>query len=143
MTISDEEHIRRIERLKEYQYIKCDIEYYTLELQKTIEYKTTISHVLDGLPSGNIRKKPEDKWIDLMEYTDEIIEYLTKQIKNLKEELIELETIVDKLPARERSVIKGRYIAGMSFREIAKKLPLSDSSIYRAHNRGILLLELD
>lgn len=77
-----------------------------------------------------------------MEYTDEIIEYLIKQIKSLQEELINIETVVDKLPARERSVIKARYIAGMPFKEIAKELPLSERMIYHAHRNGIAELDV-
>lgn len=77
-----------------------------------------------------------------MEYSEEIIEYLGVQIKRLQEELKKFEKAVDKLPPRERSVIKGRYLANMQFKDIAKQLPLSDSSIYRAHNDGIAMLDM-
>lgn len=141
--ISEEEHLRRVERLKEYQYIKCDLEFYREELERTIEYKTTLTHVMDGLPSGNLRKQPEDKWLKLMEYEDEIIEYLAKQIQRQLKELKKFERVINNLPARERSVIRGRYIANKQFKEIAKMLPLSDRMIYHAHKNGVAELDAD
>lgn len=113
-----------------------------MELKRVYEYKTALTHFMDGQPTGNLKKKPEDKWVDLMEYIDEIIEYLGKQVKNMKEELIKFESVVNKLPARERTVIRARYIAGVSFKEIEKKLPLSERTIYHAHRNGIAQLDM-
>lgn len=77
-----------------------------------------------------------------MEYIDELVDYLSVQIERQIKELKKFEKVVDKLPARERSVIKGRYIANMEFKEIAKKLPYSDRTIYHAHRDGIAKLDM-
>ena len=114
-----------------------------MELKRTLEYKTALTHVIDGLPSGNLRKQPEDKWISLMKYEDEIIEYLKVQIKRQLNELKKFEKIINNLPAREKSVIRGRYIANMQFKEIAKMLPLSERTIYHAHKNGVAELDAD
>lgn len=125
-----------------YTYIKNDLDYYYQELVRVQDYKSAISHVLDGLPSGNVRKRPEEKWADLMDYTDEIIEYLGKQMGSLKRELEVLDSAIKKLPAREAAVLTARYITGRQFKDIAKDMPLSDRTIYHAHRNGVAEIEI-
>lgn len=104
--------------------------------------KTDLTHVLTGLPSSNVRRRPDENWIDLMDYTDEIIDYLKCTSGDMLERMKQVEQAIDKLPQRERTILTARYIRGLHFNEILKKLPCSERTMYMIHENGLKLLEI-
>lgn len=113
------------------------------ELEALQERKIGLSsQVLDGLPKGNVAPRIDTKWLDLMDYNDEIIDYLTLIVQDMKEDLEVVVGAVNKLPEREKAVLTARYIRGMSFREIEKIVPCTDRTMYNILRSGLELIEL-
>ncbi len=77
-----------------------------------------------------------------MDETQELVDYLHERATELLNELEAFERAVNKLPARERAVLVSRYIVGMQFKEILKKFPMSESTMYEAHQYGLELLDM-
>lgn len=95
------------------------------------------------MPSGNLRKRPEDKWIELLDYIDDLSKYLTNRVFTVQQELAVLNRTIDALPAREQTIIRKRYILGMEWNKIIEDVPLSERSVYNAHNNAIKLLNME
>lgn len=140
--ISKEEIQRRKRRLSEYSYIKLDYDYHVAELERIQASKVRLTSVLTGLPTGNVHKRPDDRWDEIIFETDELISYLTDRTNELLNELETLERAIDKLPPRERSIMTARYIAGMKFSEIIKKFPVSERSMYDIHQSGLEMIDM-
>lgn len=94
------------------------------------------------MPSSNVHKRPDDEWDDILDYMDEIHEYLSDKAHYRLKELEAFEFAIDNLPIRERTVLTARYIAGMEFSEILKKVPISERSLYLAHRKGLELIDM-
>lgn len=141
MTVK-EFNITKKEWLKEYVYLKQNYQYYINELQEIQQEKLGLTRVLTGMPSSNVTKNMDDVWIDLIDYTDDIIEYLKGILLDRKTRLTEITEAVEQLDERERTVITARYIRGMSFRDILKDLPVSEKTMYNLHQRALQHLEM-
>ncbi len=102
-----------------------------------------LTKVLTGQPSGNVSKKPEDRWTDLMDYTDEIQEFLENTIRRKLHELELIETAVSDLRPREQAILTARYILGLEFSEILRKFPVSERTMYRIHHDAIEHLNME
>lgn len=101
-----------------------------------------LTKILTGMPSGNIPKKLDDKWAELMDYTDEIANYLKGVLEDLKRDLeLIREAIVD-LPRREQTIIIARYISGKSFHDIQKKMQCSERQMYYIHESALKHLQI-
>lgn len=140
--VSEEEIERRKERLEQYKYLKLDFEYYVLELERVQNTKIKLTSILTGLPSSNVSKTPDKRWDEVMDYTKELVDYLTDRAKEILIELETFERAIDRLPIRERTVLTGRYIAGLQFKEILKKFPMSEKSMYLVHKHGLELIDM-
>lgn len=106
-------------------------------MERIKSQKTVLTKVLTGQPSGNISKKPEERWSDLMDYTDEIQEFLENTIKRKLQELESIEQAINDLRPREQAILTARYILGLEFNEILRKFPVSERSLYRIHHEAI------
>lgn len=73
------------------------------------------------------------------------VEDLENQYKNklglLFEKQIDLELKIDNLPARERQLIRYRYISKMEWKDIVKKMGYSYQQLHRIHNIALKLLD--
>lgn len=128
-------------RLGDYLYLKKQHQWYIDELEFVREQKLGLTRILTGMPSGSGRRM-DDKWIELMEYTDEIIDFLTKESAEILDELKTVSGAIRALPRRESAVLAARYMRGMAFREILKGLPCSERTMYNIHESGLELIDL-
>lgn len=123
-------------------YLKEDLRTWTTELERVEEYKTSLQHFLTGLPSSNVRKRTDDKWIELIDYSDNLVEYVVNRITTIQRELEIFENTINDLPQREQTVLRSRYLIGLQWKDIIKNLPLSERAVFNAHSSGISKLNM-
>lgn len=128
--------------LEDYKYTKLQHEFCLDELQDIEERKRGLTRILTGMPHGTGRNI-EDKWIELIEYSDETMDYLRNVDIALRDELIMIEEAVKELPRREQTLVTARYIRGMRFSEILKEMPFSERTMYSIHENALDLIELE
>ncbi|AEJ44368.1 sigma-70 family RNA polymerase sigma factor [Alicyclobacillus acidocaldarius] len=69
------------------------------------------------------------------EEDDELIETIAAQ--KTSEDNIELHWLVEQLPARERAVIRALYFEGLSQREVANRMNLSQKMVSKLHRSAL------
>lgn len=130
------------EWLEGYRLEKLQYDYYLGELQEQQERKLGLTKLLTGMPSSNVGKRQDQRWIEIMEYEDEIIDYLTLTTENILHAIQEIDQAISELPQRERTIITARYIKGKSFMDIHKEFPWSERTMYQVHDNALELLPL-
>lgn len=99
-----------------------------------------LTKLLSDLPKGSGVGRLDDKWIELMDYTDEIIEYLGEMSHDMEVSLGNIREVIDGLPARERMIIVGRHVRGLPFRDILKELHCSERNMYQLYRDALEMI---
>ncbi len=129
-----EENEKKKEYLMQYQRALRREQDILEEIQRLRADKLFPSIVTDGLPgTGN--------YADISEY----IAILDEQIEKLKQERLEKakaytrirEQIIAMVNEVERDVLWYRYIKGMQWKEIAKRMEYSEKHIFKMHGKAL------
>lgn len=94
--------------------------------------------VIDGMPRASDGKNHADDAIIM--YMDAVKRYAEKQ-REIAAEMEEIETMIDGLESRTRTLIRLRYVYGMTWSQVAEQMNYSESQIYRLRREAIEELE--
>ena len=116
-----------INTLKEYTALKAEAERVEERIEELETRLTSIKIKLDGMPrgSGSINVM-EAQVINLIDQKSRYVDIL----KRLTDKQKEAEDMIDKLPSRERDIIRRRYIYGDSVLRISDDIGYSRSRLY-------------
>lgn len=116
-----------IDTLKEYTALKAEAERIEERIEELETRLTSIKIKLDGMPrgSGSINVM-EAQIISLIDQKSRYMDIL----KRLTDKQKEAEDLIEKLPSRERDIIRRRYIYGDSIIRISDEVGYSRSRIY-------------
>ena len=129
MIRGDNETVR--ERLKNYRSLVLKYEAYQMIYDQLYPRITPVlSDVPKGQPEGNALEKLVERRIDLRE---KIIEIQSK----MRDEIDEIMRMIGTLKDDEQTIIIFRYINGMSWKKINRKMNYSERQCYYIHNRAI------
>lgn len=119
-------HVRRINRIE-------------AEIAEIREMRASISVNNDGMPSGSNQTDLSAYVAQLDRLERELIEERNNRIITYKD----IEKRIKNLKSRnENDVLFYRYIAGLSWWEIAEKLGYSERQIYRMHGKALMNLKI-
>lgn len=80
----------------------------------------------------------DDIWVDVFENVDEVVALYEEKQKKIKAKMVEIETQIEKMEdEEEKTILLLRYMENLSFKEIDKRLPFSESTIYRKHSKAL------
>lgn len=127
------------ERLRNYRALKREKEQLEQQLE-TIEaalYHPKIQQIkhTPGAPSpGNAGEELAVKHLDLLErYRAKLVEITMEQLA--------IEEAIEKLPYRERTLIRLYYIKGLTWDRVCDEMRYSWSQVHRIHRAALELLE--
>ena len=126
---------KKVEWLKSYQIIDAKIGSLTDELQvwnnRTTKITTSFSSEPKAAGGGDQLQKCVDKICELQEE-------LAREMQLLQSRRQEIERAINTLEdERFRSVLQLKYIEGMTFEEVADKIPYSCRQVHRIHKTAI------
>ena len=75
-----------------------------------------------------------------LEQFEEFFPQDQKKINDIKEQLNSIETMIDGLPASEKTVLRYHYVLGLSWEETAQKTYWCDRQVYRIRDAAIARL---
>lgn len=98
------------------------------------ESQSSIQINLDGLPKSTIRKTQADYIVRLEELENE----LADAVEARKEAYRHVSGLIERLESEgQKDILDLRYIAGLSWQEIAQELGTSKSNVRYRHNRAV------
>lgn len=98
------------------------------------ESQSSIQINLDGLPKSTIRKTQADYIVRLEELENE----LADAVEARKEAYRHVSGLIERLESEgQKDILDLRYIAGLSWQEIAQELGTSKSNVRYSHNRAV------
>ncbi len=126
------------EELRSYIYLKDAVEDIELSLRELEEQKNSISATkFQGTPSGS---GSPDKFAEIMIKIEQLKkQYITTAAEKL-DKLMYIEKAINKLPERERLLIRYRYIDNYSWINIANKMNYSWQWTHEIHSRALKML---
>lgn len=125
------------EYLKSYQNLKQSINQKLDELSRLRALAEKSTSVLSGMPKGfNDREEIYAKMIDLSAEIDgEIDKYVDKRA--------EIETVIEQVEDEKiKTILKYRYINGLTIEQTAEKMELSGKTIQRLTDEAIMSLNV-
>lgn len=125
------------EELKQYGRIDNEILYIRDKIHELENKKSSIGKVLtDNQVTGN--SADNYKLIRIMEKIDKQVKKYWNKYDNLLEQLNKIEEAIDKLDSLERTIMRLRYIDGLSWENVALKVEYSWPQLMRIH-KNILI----
>lgn len=129
---------RKKEWLNEYYWINKEIEYYFWEIERLESQNYKLTKILTGMPGSKDFARPEDRWVETLEDTEEIIRYLMHLIADRNNALLIRETSIEQLRSNEhRLVLNLRYFKRYGWDKISKELGYSERTVYRLHKKAL------
>lgn len=126
-----------IEYLKSYQALNQSINQKLDELSRLRALAEKSTSVLSGMPKGfNDREEIYAKMIDLSAEIDgEIDKYVDKRA--------EIETVIEQVEDEKiKTILKYRYINGLTIEQTAEKMELSGKTIKRLTDKAVMSLNV-
>lgn len=109
------------------------------DIEENIERIKTRSRMAAGIVTGR-NKTTEDRMAADMAKEEQLIELYRKRLTQSAELQIEIEQAINSLPERERVIMRYRYVDGLSWNKIKRKVNYSDH-VYRIHARALKILK--
>lgn len=129
---------RKKQWLRRYGVCQKEFQAYTEEIEVIEASTRKLTRLLTGMPTGNLISKPEDRWADMLNYRDEIIDYLTlvagDQVKILEQVTEAIENLQNGI---QQWILTQRYIQGKSFTEIAETSGYSERAVFKIHRQAL------
>lgn len=140
----DEKHISEVqEYLSQYILLKQEIKIYRDEYKKTFDSVNKLTSSYSGIPGENVTSKPPDKWVEMITYRDDILEYLSNLFKINRIKLNQIIRVIDTLTdTQEKLILKLRYISGLKFSEIPKLVGVTERTMYNIHKEALSKIKL-
>lgn len=103
--------------------------------QELAQIRELIREVEEGRYNPN---KPRP--VKVLEYLDEdgdIVAVYRRKAKELRGQLLEIETAINTLPPRERTVIRWHYLKGLAWPKVAEKENYSERQCRRLRDKAL------
>ena len=118
--------------LKEYGILKDEV----IQLEEQIvfweERKTSIkSQIISDMPRGGGGSK---ELLDILIGIEDTIKTLNEKLKRLISKISEIENIIESLEAKERVLMRYRYIDNLKMFQIAERMNYSERHLNRVHS---------
>lgn len=127
------------ERLKEYRWIKDNIENLSQTLTELRGEAECKSPTLSDMPRTNAERF--DAIPELVVRITEVEDVLRQKIIEACDLLEEIESAIEKLPERERLLIRMRYISRREWEYISDEMHYSQQMIFNIHKGALDILE--
>ena len=127
------------ERLKEYKWIKDNIENLTETLAELRGESECKSPMLSDMPRTTAERF--DAIPELIVRISEVEDVLKQKIIEACNLLEEIERAIEKLPERERLLIRMRYISRKEWEHISDEMNYSTQMIFNIHKGALDILE--
>ena len=120
------------DELKEYGILKDEV----MQLEEQIvfweERKTSIkSQIISDMPRGGGGSK---ELLDILIGIEDTIKKLNKKLNRLISKISEIEDIIENLEAKERVLMRYRYIENLKMFQIAERMNYSERHLNRVHS---------
>ena len=120
------------DELKEYGILKDEV----IQLEEQIvfweERKTSIkSQIISDMPRGGGDSK---ELLDILIGIEDTIKKLNKKLNRLISKISEIENIIESLEAKERVLMRYRYIDNLKMFQIAERMNYSERHLNRVHS---------
>ena len=120
------------DELKEYGMLKDEV----IQLEEQIvfweERKTSIkSQIISDMPRGGGGSK---ELLDILIGIEDTIKTLNEKLKRLISKISEIENIIESLEAKERVLMRYRYIDNLKMFQIAERMNYSERHLNRVHS---------
>ena len=120
------------DELKEYGILKDEV----IQLEEQIvfweERKTSIkSQIISDMPRGGGVSK---ELLDILIGIEDTIKTLNEKLKRLISKISEIENIIESLEAKERVLMRYRYIDNLKMFQIAERMNYSERHLNRVHS---------
>ena len=120
------------DELKEYGILKDEV----MQLEEQIvfweERKTSIkSQIISDMPRGGGDSK---ELLDILIGIEDTIKKLNKKLNRLISKISEIEDIIENLEAKERVLMRYRYIENLKMFQIAERMNYSERHLNRVHS---------
>ena len=120
------------DELKEYGILKDEV----IQLEEQIvfweERKTSIkSQIISDMPWGGGGSK---ELLDILIGIEDTIKTLNEKLKRLISKISEIENIIESLEAKERVLMRYRYIDNLKMFQIAERMNYSERHLNRVHS---------
>lgn len=120
------------DELKEYGILKDEV----IQLEEQIvfweERKTSIkSQIISDMPKGGGGSK---ELLDILIGIEDTIKTLNEKLKRLISKISEIENIIESLEAKERVLMRYRYIDNLKMFQIAERMNYSERHLNRVHS---------
>ena len=120
------------DELKEYGILKDEV----MQLEEQIvfweERKTSIkSQIISDMPRGGGGSK---ELLDILIGIEDTIKTLNEKLKRLISKISEIENIIESLEAKERVLMRYRYIDNLKMFQIAERMNYSERHLNRVHS---------
>lgn len=128
------------EQLQEYKHIRRErdrLATMITELEATM-YGPRITK-LDGLPHGNGGGSAVES---LTVKHDELQQLYEAKVAELTAALTEIETAIERLEPRERTLIRLHYISGLTWEQVCVAMSYSWMQVHRIHSKALEALKI-
>lgn len=120
------------DELKEYGILKDEV----IQLEEQIvfweERKTSIkSQIISDMPRGGGYSK---ELLDILIGIEDTIKTLNEKLKRLIGKISQIENTIEKLEAKERVLMRYRYIDNLKMFQIAERMNYSERHLNRVHS---------
>lgn len=123
------------ERLHAYGWIKENIK--SLE-DRLLEIDTQLTKITTNLENENVTMtKDPDKWTNLVNERIEVEEMINRELCRCLKEIQYIEKLIEKLPEREKLLMRLRYIDNLKWEEICVKMNYSWRQIHNIHSKAL------
>jgi DNA-directed RNA polymerase specialized sigma subunit len=121
------------ERLKEYRWILENVQ----ELEnRLLEIDTKLQHITSSLDANKVQTtKNNDKWTNLVAERIQVCDMINDELAKSFKEMRLIEKAISNLPAREKLLMRYRYIDGYSWIEICYKMNYEWAQVHRIHSK--------
>jgi DNA-directed RNA polymerase specialized sigma subunit len=134
MSRGDDESVR--EKLKNYRAIVLKYEAYQMVYDQLYPRMTSI---LTDMPKGYSEDSALEK---LVQRRMDLCDKITEVLMEMRERLDEIILMIGELKDNEQVVIIFRYVQGMSWNKIARRMTYSVDNCYKIHSRAIERMDL-
>lgn len=122
------------EELREYQWISNNIQYLEDELQRFRDSIDVKSQVISDEPKGSqLVDRTATAIAAIVDTQQEIMVMVT----NLMEKRRKIEAAIERLPEKEKRIIRLRYIEGKAWEQICGDMAYSRREVHRSHSKAI------
>lgn len=128
-------------KLQNYVWIKENIQ--SLE-DRLLEIDTQLTKITANLSDDPVQTtKDPDRWTNLINERIEVEEMINRELCRCLKEIQYIEKLIEKLPEREKLLMRLRYIDNLKWEEIAYKMNYTWQHMHRIHAEVLKKIKCD